>query len=125
MAVDVDLLRDAYVRIVPGEAVSDAVICSLNEGAEIVGDLTAGKQARLLQDKIVVDAKSGGGAAGLSGLGIRKSRLQHDCKRRALPIPAVQRVAAELEAAAERGQLQKSGMASRAGLAGLACVEGQ
>ena len=115
----------AYVRVVPAEAVGDAVICSLNEGAEIVGDPPAGKEADLLQDKIVVDAKSGCGAARLSGLGIRKSRLQHDRERRALPIAAAQRVAAELEAAAERRQLQKSGVAGRARLAGLARVEGQ
>ena len=59
MAIDVDLLGKPDVRVVPGEAVSDAVICSLNECAEIVGDLTARKEARLLQNKIVVDAKSG------------------------------------------------------------------
>jgi len=38
-------------------------------------------------------------------------------------VAAAQRIAAELEAAAERGQLQKGGMASRAWLAGLARVE--
>src|SRR5215471_10501344 len=88
MAVDIDLLCDAYVRIVPGEAMADAVPGSLNEGAEIVGDLAAGKEARLLQDKIVVDAKSGRCAARLSRLSIRKGRLQHDRERRAFPISA-------------------------------------
>src|SRR5262249_48396257 len=39
VAVDVDLLCDAYVRIVPGKAMADAVPRSLNEGAEIVGEL--------------------------------------------------------------------------------------
>src|SRR5215471_3560495 len=123
VAVDVDLLRDAYVRIVPVEVVLDAIIGSLDEGAEIVGDPPAGEEARLLQGKVVIHPKSGGCAARLSGLGIRKSRLQHDRKRRALPIPAAQRVAAELEAAAKRRQLQESGMASRAWLPGLAGIE--
>src|ERR1700730_13124009 len=43
----------------------------------------------------------------------------------ARPIAAAQCVAAELEAAAERGQLEKGGMASRAWLAGLAGIEGE
>src|SRR5215471_834423 len=123
MAVDIDLLREAYIRVVPMETVGDPVPRSLDEGAEIVGDLTAGEETRLLQDKVVIHPKSGGCAARLSGLGIRKSRLQHDRKRRALPIPAAQRVAAELEAAAKRRQLQESGMASRAWLPGLAGIE--
>src|SRR6516165_11821901 len=124
MAVDVDLLRQAYVRVVPGEAVADPVIGSLDECAEIVGDPPAGKQAHRLHDKVVVHAESGRCAARLSGLGIRKSRLQHDRERWALPIPATQRVAAQLEAAAERRQLQESSMAGRAWLPGLAGVKG-
>src|SRR5215472_226846 len=123
VAVDVNLLSDAYVRIVPGKAVADAVPRSLNEGAEIVGDLAAGKEARLLQDKIVVDTKSRCCAARLSRLSIRKGRLQHDCERRAFPISAPQGIAAEFEPPAEWRQLQESRMAGRACLTGLARVE--
>jgi hypothetical protein len=61
----------------------------------------------------------------LGSLRIRKSRLQHDRKWRALPIAAIQRVTAELEASSERGQLQEGGMASGAWLSGLAGVEGE
>jgi hypothetical protein len=43
----------------------------------------------------------------LRALGVGKSRLQHHRKQRALPIPAAQRIATELEAPAERRQLQK------------------
>ena len=100
VAVDVDLLRNAYVGIVPRETVIDAVIGSLNECAEVVGDFAAGKKTRLLQDEIVIDAKSRH-ASRLSIL-VRKSRLQHDRKRRAFPIAAIKRVAAQLKAAAER-----------------------
>src|SRR5215469_6412876 len=125
MAVDIDLLGEAYVRVVPVETVGDPVPRSLNEGAEIVGDLTAGEKTRLLQDKIVIHPKSGGCAARLCGLSIRKSRLQHDRKRRALPIPATQGVAAELKAAAKRRQLPKSRMAGRARLSGLASIKRQ
>src|SRR6516225_6482961 len=98
MAVDVGRFREAYVRIVPPEAVANAIIRPLNERADIVGDPPAGKEAHLLHNEIVIHAKSGGCAARLSGLGICKSRLQHDGKRRALPIAAAQRVAAKLEA---------------------------
>src|SRR5215831_11591344 len=105
MAVEIDLLREAYVRVVPVETVGDPVPRSLNEGAEIVGDLTAGEETRLLQDKIVIHPKSGGCADRLSRLSIRKGRLQHDRKWRALPIPATQGVAAELKAAAKQRQL--------------------
>src|SRR5215469_14671204 len=58
VAIDVDLLSEAYIRVVPGKSVIDSVVRSLNECAEIVGDLTAGKKTRLLQDKIIIDAKS-------------------------------------------------------------------
>ena len=125
VAVDFKRFREAYVRIVPAEPVANPIIRPLNERADIVGDPPPGKEAHLLHDEIVVHPKPGGCAPLLSGLCIRKSRLQHDGKWRALPIPAIQRVTAELEAAAERGQLQKGGMASRAGLAGLARVEGK
>jgi hypothetical protein len=49
VAIDVDLLREPYVRIVPGVAMIDPAIGPLDECAEIVGDLTAGEEARLLQ----------------------------------------------------------------------------
>ena len=42
---DIYLFGDSDVGIVPGEAMVDTIISSLNEGAQIVGDLTAGKQA--------------------------------------------------------------------------------
>src|SRR5262249_31704231 len=60
-----------------------------------------------------------------SGLRIRKGRLQHDRKWRALPIPAIQRVAAQLKAATERRQFEKSRMTGRTGLSGLASVKRQ
>src|SRR6516165_123227 len=111
MPVGVDRLCHAYVGIVPGEAVGDTVIGSLNERAEIVGDPPPGKEAHLLHDKVIVHTEAGCSTARLSALGIRKSRLQHDRKGRALPIPAAQRVAAQLKAAAERAQFEKRGMA--------------
>src|SRR5271169_2443532 len=83
------------------------------------------KRLHLLHDKVVVHTKAGCGTAWLSTLGIRKSRLQHDRKRRALPVAAAQSVATQLEATAERGQLQKRRMAGRAGLSGLTRVERQ
>jgi predicted short-subunit dehydrogenase-like oxidoreductase (DUF2520 family) len=123
VAIDVDRFRDADVRIVPVEAVVDAVVGSLDERAEIVGDLATGEEARLLQHKIVVHAKSGCCTAWLSGLRIRKSWLQHDRKRRTLPIAATQRVTAQLEAAAERRQLPESRMARRTWLSRLTSIE--
>jgi len=59
----------------------------------------------------------------LSRLSIRKGRLQHDRKRRALPISATQGVTAELEPPAEWRQLQESRVAGRACLSGLARVK--
>src|SRR5215469_562656 len=125
MAVDVDRFREAYIRIVPAKAMTNPVICSLDESAHIVGDPPAGKEAHLLHHEIVVHAKSGGCAALLRGLRIGKGGLQHHREGRAAPITAAQGVAAELEAPAERGQLQKGGVARRTWLAGLACVEGK
>ena len=88
VAVDVDLLCDAYVRIIPGEAVADAVPRSLNECAKIVGDPAAGKRLACCKTKLLLTPKPGGdGGARLSCLRIRKSRLQHDCKRWAFPPP--------------------------------------
>src|SRR6516165_415511 len=122
VAVDVERLREADVSVVPTETPADAVIGPLNERSEIVGDPATGKQAHLLHREVVVGREMRSRILLLIGRSIGKSRLQHDRKRRATPIAAAQCVAAQLEAAAERGQLQKSGMTGRAGLPGLACV---
>src|SRR6516165_2647012 len=104
MAVDVDRLREAYVRIVPTETAGDAIIRPLDEGAEIIGDSSAGKEARLLEREVVVGAEMRSGTTRLAGFGMGISRsLEHHRERRARPIPAAQCVAAQLEAAAERG----------------------
>src|SRR5262249_55341121 len=66
-----------------------------------------------------------GGRWFLSGLGMSKGGLKHDCEGRPLPVAATQSVATELEASAERGQLVESGMTGRAGLSGLPRVERQ
>src|SRR6516225_10473063 len=92
---------------------------------EILGESATGKEAHLLHDKVVVHAEAGRSTAWLSALGIRKSRLQHNRERRAIPISPAQGIAAQFETTAERGQLQKGGMTGRAGLSGLACVERQ
>jgi hypothetical protein len=66
------------------------------------------------------------GATLLSGLRVGKSRrLKHHGERGPRLVAATQRIAAELEATPKRGQLEKSGMASRAGLPGLPCVQGK
>src|SRR5467141_2758877 len=65
------------------------------------------------------------GASRLSDLGVRVARLERDREGRSGPVAATQRVAAELEAAAERRQLAESGMARRAGLSGLPRVKGK
>jgi hypothetical protein len=51
-------------------------------------------------------AEPGRSATGLRNLGICKSRLQHDRKRRPLPIPTAESVAAEFEAAAKGRQFE-------------------
>jgi hypothetical protein len=75
--------------------------------------------------KLLLTPKPGACAAGLSGLRIRKGRLQHDRKWWALPIPATQRVAAQLKAATERRQFEKCRMTGRTGLSGLPSVKRQ
>src|SRR5271165_2124537 len=57
--VDVDQFREAYVRIVPAEAVANPIIRSLNKRADIVGDPPPGKEAHLLHDEIVIHPKPG------------------------------------------------------------------
>ena len=125
MAADTDLIRISDVGIVPAEAPRDPVVCPLDKRAEIVGDPPAGKQAHLLDGEIVVGSEMRGGASLLSDLGVGIGRLEHDREGRTRPVAAAQGVPAELEAAAERGQLEKGGMTSRARLSGLACVEGE
>jgi hypothetical protein len=65
------------------------------------------------------------GASWLSDLGMRVARLERDREGRPGPVAATQRVAAELEATAERRQLPEGGMARRAWLSGLARVKGK
>jgi hypothetical protein len=125
VAVDVERLREAYVSVVPTETPADAVIGPLNERPEIVCDPATGKQAHLLHREVIVGREMWSRSLLLIGRSISKSRLQHDRKRRAIPIAAAQCVATQLEAAAERGQLEKGGMASRTRLAGLARIERQ
>src|SRR6516165_3314132 len=125
VAVDVQRLREAYVRVVPTETPADAIIGPLNERPEIVGDPATGKQAHLLHREVIVGREMRSWSLLLIGRSIGKSRFQHDREGRAIPIAAAQCVATQLEAAAEGGQLQKGGMASRTRLAGLARVERQ
>src|SRR5215472_17102832 len=124
MAVDVDRLREAYVRIVPTETAGNAIIGPLNKRAEVVCDPATGKEAHLLEREVVVGAEMRSSTALLSGLGMGIGwGLEHYGKRRSCPITTAQCVATQLEAAAERCQLQKSRIAGRTRLAGLACIE--
>src|SRR5262249_696047 len=100
VAIDVYGLREAYVRVIPSEVMGDAIQRSLNECAYIVSESPTGEEAHLLHDKVVVDTEAGCSTARLSALGIGESRLQHNCKRRALPIPSAQGVATQFEASA-------------------------
>jgi hypothetical protein len=125
VAPDLDLIGVANVGVVPGEAAAHAVVGPLDEGTEIVSDPAAGEQAHLLQREIVVGCEMRCRAARLIGLSVGEGRLQHDRKRRPLPVATLQGVAAELEAASKRGQLEKGGVAGGTGLPGLARVERQ
>ena|SRR6516165_6784472 len=126
VTIDVDRIREPYIYIIPSETAENTIIGPLDERAEVVGDSAAGKQAHLLEGKVVVGAEMRCGSPGLSGLGMGISRcLERHRERRALPIPAAQCVAAQLEASAERVKLPKSSMAGRAGLTGLPRVERQ
>ena len=126
MAVaELDLVGIANVGVIPGKAVTDAVVGSLDEGAKMIGDLAAGKQANLLHREGVVVGEAGRQAARLRLLEMREHRLQEDRKRRSLPVAAAQRVGAELEPAAERRQLKKGGVTGGTGFPGLPCVKRQ
>jgi len=105
------------------ELVKDAVVGPLDEGADMVDDLAAGKQADLLHRQGVIVGEAWCQPARLRLLQMRKVGLQHDGKRRALPIAPAQRVGAELEAAAVRRQFEEGGMAGGTGLAGLPGIE--
>ena len=90
MAVEVDRRREAYVGIVPGETAGDAIVCPLNERAEIVGEPATGKEARLLEREIVVGAEMRCSTARLSGFGMGICRrLEHHREWRPRPIAAV------------------------------------
>jgi hypothetical protein len=88
VAVDVERLRKAYVSVVPTETPADAVIGPLNERPEIVGDPATGKQAHLLHREVIVGREMRSRSLLLICLGVGEGRLQHDRKRRAVPIPA-------------------------------------
>jgi hypothetical protein len=122
---EIDLIRVPDIGVVPAKSPRDPIVGSLDERAEIVGDPSAGKKAHLLHGEIIVWSEMGSGAALLPDLGTGIGRLEHDREGRSLPVTTTQRVTAELEAAAERGQLQKGGMTSRARLPGLTGVEGE
>jgi hypothetical protein len=100
--IELDLLGVADVGVVPGKAVTNAVVSPLDEGAEMGCERAAGEQAHLLHRKVVVGGEAWRRAARLRRLEMREPGLQRDRKRRTLPVAAAQRVAAELEAAAER-----------------------
>jgi hypothetical protein len=123
--VELDLSGIADVGIVPVELMKDAVIGPLDEGAEMVGDLAAGKQAHLLHRRGVIVGEAGGQAARLRRLQMREPRLQCHRKRRTLPVAAAQVLGAELEAAAERRQFKKGGMAGGAEFPGLPRIKRQ
>src|SRR6516162_7579548 len=126
VVVELDRLREPYICIIPSETAEHTIIRPLDERSEVVGESSAGKQAHLLEGKVVVGAEMGRGTTRLAGLGMGVCRrLERHRERRARPIPAVQYVAAQLEASAERCELPKSSMAGRARLAGLARVERQ
>jgi hypothetical protein len=125
VAVDVDRLGEAYIGVVPSETPCDAVIGPLNKRPEIVGDPATGKQAHLLHREVIVGREMRSRSLRLIGRSISESRLQHDREWRAIPVAAAQCVATQLEAPAERRQLEKSGMAGGARLTGLARVKRQ
>src|SRR6516165_3381016 len=111
VAVEVDRLREAYVGVVPTEIPADAVIGPLNKRPEIVGNPATGKPAHLLHREVIVGREMRSRSLRLIGRSISESRLQHDREWRAIPVAAAQCVATQLEASAERRQLEKSGMA--------------
>jgi hypothetical protein len=106
VAIDVDRICEPYICIIPSETAEHTIVRPLDERAEVVGDSATGKQAHLLEREVVIGAEMRSGTARLSGLGMGISRcLERHRERWARPIPAAQRVAAQLEAPAERCQL--------------------
>ena len=67
----------------------------------------------------------GAGGESLVRLRVGEAGHVHRGDRRALPVAAAHRIAADLEAPAEGRQLGKGGVAGRAGLPGLAGVARQ
>src|SRR6516164_5818787 len=56
VVVELERLREPYIYIIPSETAENTIIRSLDERAEVVGESSAGIQARLLEGKVVVGA---------------------------------------------------------------------
>ena len=98
---------------------------NLNERAEIAVKLARDEPGNLLGDEIVVGVQSRRGRRILVRLRMGEGWHVHRGDRRALPVAAAHRIAADLEAPAEGGEFGKSGVAGRARLSGLAGVARQ
>jgi hypothetical protein len=125
VATQLDAVRKANVGVVPAEAPGSAIVGRLDEGAGMVGQSPAGEEARLLQREIIVRAEMRRRTLRLRRLGMREGRLQEHRERRQIGLAAAERIAAELEPAAERRQLRKGGTTARAGQPGLPRIKRQ
>ena len=125
LAEQLERVGVADVGRVEADRSADRIAGDLDERAEIAVELAGDEAGDLLGDEIVVGVQARRGRRVLRRIGVGEAGHVHGRDRRALPVAAAQRIAADLEAAAERRQFRKGGVAGGAGLAGLAGVARQ
>ena len=91
----------------------------MDEGSEILVETARDEPGNLLGGEIVIRAQAGRGRRVLGGARVSEAGLVECGDRRPLPVPALKRVAANLEAAAKWSEFRKQRVARGALLARL------